>query len=65
MIGNSIQKTNEPEAETSPGNPPVTTNMKASENLKQANRDDVFEVCLYDFSGMIIATDKNVIFHCY
>ncbi|XP_006762473.1 PREDICTED: protein LAP2 isoform X11 [Myotis davidii] len=43
MIGNSIQKTNEPEAETSPGNPPVTANMKASENLKQANHDDVFE----------------------
>lgn len=65
MIGNSIQKTNEPEAETSPGNPPVTANMKASENLKQANHDDVFEVWLYDYSGMIIATDKNVIFHCY
>ncbi|XP_059550468.1 erbin isoform X11 [Myotis daubentonii] len=43
MIGNSIQKTNEPEAETSPGNPPVIANMKASENLKQANHDDVFE----------------------
>ncbi|XP_070268185.1 erbin isoform X7 [Myotis yumanensis] len=43
MIGNSIQKTNEPEAETSPGNPPVTANMKASESMKQANHDDVFE----------------------
>ncbi|KAM7149181.1 erbin isoform 8-T8 [Molossus nigricans] len=43
MIGNSIQKTNEPEAETSPGNLPVTANMKASENLKHVNRDDVFE----------------------
>lgn len=43
MIGNSIQKTNELEVETSPGNPPVTANMKASENLKQANHDDVFE----------------------
>ncbi|XP_036266643.1 erbin isoform X10 [Pipistrellus kuhlii] len=43
MIGNSIQKTNEPEAETSPVNPPVTTNMKTSENLKHANHDAVFE----------------------
>ncbi|XP_008160104.2 erbin isoform X4 [Eptesicus fuscus] len=43
MIGNSIQKTDELETETSPVNPPVTTNMKASENLKHANHDDVFE----------------------
>lgn len=65
MIGNSIQKTNELETETSPVNPPVTTNMKASENLKHANHDDVFEVWLYDYSGMIIATDKNPVFYCY
>ncbi|EPY80056.1 protein LAP2 isoform 2 [Camelus ferus] len=44
MIGNSNQTTNEPEAEISPGNPPVTANMKASENLKHiVNHDDVFE----------------------
>ncbi|KAM9105397.1 erbin isoform 1-T2 [Megaptera novaeangliae] len=44
MIGNSILKTSEPEAEVSPGNPPVTANMKASENLKHiVNHDDVFE----------------------
>ncbi|XP_015100610.1 erbin isoform X6 [Vicugna pacos] len=44
MIGNSNQKTSEPEAEISPGNPPVTANMKASENLKHiVNHDDVFE----------------------
>ncbi|XP_054434403.1 erbin isoform X2 [Pteronotus mesoamericanus] len=46
MIGNSVQKTNEPEAEINPGNLPVTTNtanMKASENLKHVNHDDVFE----------------------
>ncbi|XP_059999012.1 erbin isoform X3 [Lagenorhynchus albirostris] len=44
MIGNSIPKTSEPEAEVSPGNPPVTANMKASENLKHiVNHDDVFE----------------------
>ncbi|XP_019785511.2 erbin isoform X10 [Tursiops truncatus] len=44
MIGNSIPKTGEPEAEVSPGNPPVTANMKASENLKHiVNHDDVFE----------------------
>lgn len=33
MIGNSIQKTSEPEAEVSSGNLPVTANVKASENL--------------------------------
>ncbi|XP_026956780.1 erbin isoform X8 [Sagmatias obliquidens] len=44
MIGNSIPKTSEPEDEVSPGNPPVTANMKASENLKHiVNHDDVFE----------------------
>ncbi|XP_008593220.1 PREDICTED: protein LAP2 isoform X2 [Galeopterus variegatus] len=44
MIGNSIQKINEPEAEISPGNLPVTANMKASESLKHiVNHDDVFE----------------------
>ncbi|XP_066098420.1 erbin isoform X11 [Saccopteryx bilineata] len=43
MIGNSIQKTNELEAEISPGNLPVTATMKASENLKHVNHDDVFE----------------------
>ncbi|XP_020932455.1 erbin isoform X7 [Sus scrofa] len=44
MIGNSIQKTSEPEAEVSPGSLPVTANMKASENLKHiVNHDDVFE----------------------
>ncbi|XP_032260211.1 erbin isoform X6 [Phoca vitulina] len=43
MIGNSSQKTSE-EAEISPGSLPVTTNMKASENLKHiVNHDDVFE----------------------
>ncbi|KAL2779641.1 erbin isoform 1 [Daubentonia madagascariensis] len=44
MIGNSMQKINEPEAEISPGNLPVTANVKASENLKHiVNHDDVFE----------------------
>nr|XP_019599650.1 PREDICTED: erbin isoform X9 [Rhinolophus sinicus] len=44
MIGNSVQKTNEPETEISPGNLPVAANMKASENLKHViNHDDVFE----------------------
>ncbi|XP_011369369.1 erbin isoform X2 [Pteropus vampyrus] len=44
MIGNSIQKTSEPEAEISPGSLPVSANMKASENLKHVvNHDDVFE----------------------
>ncbi|XP_060256361.1 erbin isoform X35 [Ovis aries] len=44
MIGNSIQKTSEPEAEVSSGNLPVTANVKASENLKHiVNHDDVFE----------------------
>ncbi|XP_057598224.1 erbin isoform X9 [Hippopotamus amphibius kiboko] len=44
MIGNSIQKASEPEAEVSPGNLPVNANMKASENLKHiVNHDDVFE----------------------
>ncbi|XP_055410788.1 erbin isoform X11 [Bubalus kerabau] len=44
MIGNSVQKTNEPEAEVSSGNLPVTANVKASENLKHiVNHDDVFE----------------------
>ncbi|KAM5260429.1 erbin isoform 9-T9 [Hipposideros larvatus] len=44
MIGNSIQKANEPETEISPGNLPVAANMKASENLKHiVNHDDVFE----------------------
>ncbi|XP_011816684.1 PREDICTED: protein LAP2 isoform X2 [Colobus angolensis palliatus] len=44
MLGNSIQKINEPEAEISPGSLPVTANMKASENLKHiVNHDDVFE----------------------
>nr|XP_012418500.1 PREDICTED: protein LAP2 isoform X4 [Odobenus rosmarus divergens] len=44
MIGNSSQKTSESEAEISPGSLPVTTNMKASENLKHiVNHDDVFE----------------------
>ncbi|XP_012519957.1 PREDICTED: protein LAP2 [Propithecus coquereli] len=43
-IGNSVQKINEPEAEISPGNLPVTANVKASENLKHiVNHDDVFE----------------------
>lgn len=60
-IGNSVQKTSEPEAEISPGNLPVTANMKASENLKHVNHDDVFEVWLYDYSGMII-NDKNFTF---
>ncbi|XP_053445591.1 erbin isoform X3 [Nycticebus coucang] len=44
VIGNSIQKISEPEAEISPGNLPVTTNVKTSENLKHiVNHDDVFE----------------------
>ncbi|XP_011941461.1 PREDICTED: protein LAP2 isoform X3 [Cercocebus atys] len=44
MIGNSIQKINEPEAEINPGSLPVTANMKASEDLKHiVNHDDVFE----------------------
>ncbi|XP_072606144.1 erbin isoform X18 [Vulpes vulpes] len=44
MIGNSLQKTSESEAEISPGSLPVTTNIKASENLKHiVNHDDVFE----------------------
>ncbi|XP_048662536.1 erbin [Marmota marmota marmota] len=44
MIGNSIQKITEPEAEISPGNLPVTANMKAPENVKHIiNHDDVFE----------------------
>ncbi|XP_009206788.1 erbin isoform X7 [Papio anubis] len=44
MIGNSIQKINEPEADISPGSLPVTANMKASEDLKHiVNHDDVFE----------------------
>ncbi|XP_044240094.2 erbin isoform X8 [Ursus arctos] len=44
MIGNSLQKTSESEAEISPGSLPMTTNMKASENLKHiVNHDDVFE----------------------
>ncbi|KAM4871225.1 erbin isoform X2 [Urocitellus parryii] len=44
MIGNSIQKITEPEAEISPGNLPVTANMKAPENVKHiVNHDDVFE----------------------
>ncbi|KAM6157135.1 erbin isoform 2-T2 [Erethizon dorsatum] len=44
MIGNSLQKISEPEAEISPGNLPVTVNMKASENFKHiVNHDDVFE----------------------
>ncbi|XP_027979706.1 erbin isoform X8 [Eumetopias jubatus] len=44
VIGNSSQKTSESEAEISPGSLPVTTNMKASENLKHiVNHDDVFE----------------------
>uniref|UniRef100_K9IP87 Erbin n=1 Tax=Desmodus rotundus TaxID=9430 RepID=K9IP87_DESRO len=42
-IGNSVQKPSEPEAEISPGDLPVTANMKASENLKHVNHDDVFE----------------------
>ncbi|XP_036063108.1 erbin isoform X2 [Onychomys torridus] len=41
---NSVQKMSEPEAETSPGNLPVTANMKVSGNLKHiVNHDDVFE----------------------
>ncbi|XP_052599372.1 erbin isoform X9 [Peromyscus californicus insignis] len=41
---NSVQKLSEPEAETSPGNVPVTANMKVSGNLKHVvNHDDVFE----------------------
>ncbi|KAG8516131.1 Erbin, partial [Galemys pyrenaicus] len=44
ILGNSIQKTSEPETETSPENLPVSANMKASENLKHiVNHDDVFE----------------------
>ncbi|KAF6356860.1 erbb2 interacting protein [Rhinolophus ferrumequinum] len=44
MIGNSVQKTNEPETEISPGNLPVAANVKASESLKHViNHDDVFE----------------------
>ncbi|XP_032001376.1 erbin isoform X2 [Hylobates moloch] len=44
MIGNSVQKISEPEAEISPGSLPVTANMKASENSKHiVNHDDVFE----------------------
>lgn len=41
---NSVQKMSEPDAETSPGNLPVTANMKVSGNLKHINHDDVFEV---------------------
>lgn len=56
---------NEPEAEINPGNLSVTRNMKASENLKHVvNHDDVFEVWFYGYSGMIITTDKNLVFHC-
>ncbi|KAK2492627.1 hypothetical protein MC885_008457, partial [Smutsia gigantea] len=44
MIGNSIQKVSEPEAEVSPRNLPVTANTKTSENLKHTvNHDAVFE----------------------
>ncbi|XP_003785925.1 erbin isoform X1 [Otolemur garnettii] len=44
VLGNSIQKISEPEAEISPGNLPVTANVKTSENLKHiVNHDDVFE----------------------
>ncbi|XP_008054580.2 erbin [Carlito syrichta] len=44
MIGNSIQKISEPEAESNPGNIPVTASMTASESLKHViNHDDVFE----------------------
>ena len=63
MIGNSIQKINEPEAEVSSGNLPVTANVKASENLKHiVNHDDVFEVWLYDYSEVML-NDKNLTFH--
>lgn len=65
MIGNSVQKTNEPETEISPGNLPVAANVKASESLKHViNHDDVFEVWLYDYSGLIVTSDKNLVFHC-
>lgn len=41
---NSVPKTSEPEAETSAGNSPVTTNRKSSGNMKHlVNHDDVFE----------------------
>ena len=64
MIGNSVQKTSEPEAEVSSGNLPVTANVKTSENLKHiVNHDDVFEVWLYDYSGVMLI-DKNLTFHC-
>lgn len=64
MIGNSVQKTSEPEAEVSSGNLPVTANVKASENLKHiVNHDDVFGVWLYDYSGVMLI-DKNLTFHC-
>ncbi|XP_048224115.1 erbin isoform X6 [Perognathus longimembris pacificus] len=44
MIGNSVQKINEPEAQISPENLPLTANTKASENMKHiVNHDDVFE----------------------
>lgn len=44
LIANSIQKTNEPEADISPSKVPVTINMKASENSKHTvNHNDVFE----------------------
>ncbi|XP_014440661.1 erbin isoform X2 [Tupaia chinensis] len=44
MIGNSIQKINEPEAEITPGNLPAMPSRKASENLKHiVNHVDVFE----------------------
>uniref|UniRef100_A0A8C2MEQ5 Erbin n=1 Tax=Cricetulus griseus TaxID=10029 RepID=A0A8C2MEQ5_CRIGR len=41
---NSVQKMSEPEPETSPGNLPVISNRKVSEDLKHiVNHDDVFE----------------------
>lgn len=41
---NSVPKMSEPEAETSAGNSPVTTNRKSSGNMKHlVNHDDVFE----------------------
>lgn len=63
MIGNSIQKTNEPEAEGQFWKSMMTANVKASENLKHVNHDDVFEVWLYDYSGVML-NDKNLTFHC-
>lgn len=45
MIGNSVLKISEPEAEVNPGSLSMSANIKASEDGKPVvNHDDVFEV---------------------